>query len=68
MHNRSVANTLNPLIGHDPRETLENLCICLAHLGETFASHHEDPSIHFFAVSAAAALRYEAEQIEQQAA
>ncbi|WP_440029823.1 hypothetical protein [Chromobacterium amazonense] len=67
MHNRSDAHILNPLIGHDPRETLENLCVCLAHLGETFASHHEDPSIHFFAVSAAAALRYEAEHIQQAA-
>ena len=68
MNTRTDAIELNPLIGHDPRETLENLCVCLAHLGETFASHHENPSIHFFAVSAAAALRYEAEQIEQQAA
>ncbi|WP_155419367.1 hypothetical protein [Chromobacterium subtsugae] len=54
---------MNPLIGQDPRETLENLCVCLAHLGQTLASHHEDPSIHFIATSAAAALRFEAGQI-----
>ncbi|OBU84535.1 hypothetical protein [Chromobacterium subtsugae] len=63
MHSRDDAHILNPLIGQDPRETLENLCVCLAHLGQTLASHHEDPSIHFIATSAAAALRFEAGQI-----
>ncbi|QIY78347.1 hypothetical protein [Chromobacterium violaceum] len=63
MDTRTDAIALNPLIGQSPRETLENLYVCLNTLGHTLASHHDDPSIGFISASAAAAIRYEVNRI-----
>lgn len=50
---------LNPLIGQNSRDTLENLSQYLERLGNALAHSHDDPSIGLFTASCAAALRYE---------
>ncbi|WP_434629456.1 hypothetical protein [Chromobacterium sp. CV08] len=62
MQNRTAAITLNPLIGESPRDTLENLSVCLARIGQTLADHHDDPSIGMISAAAVAALKFEATQ------
>ncbi len=65
MMSHEQAAALNPLIGADSRETLENLCICLHKLGGTLAENYDDPSIGFFTRSCAAALEYESRRLTQ---
>jgi hypothetical protein len=65
---RSTVNTINPLIGSDTADTIENLCACLASVGESFAARHNDPAFQFFCSSVAAALSYEAAQLRGKAA
>ena len=65
---RDTVSHINPLIGSDTADTIENLCTCLASVGESFAARHNDPAIQFFCGSVAAALLYEAEQLRGNAA
>lgn len=65
---RGMFSTINPLIGSDTADTIENLCTCLASVGESFAARHGDPAFQFFCSSVAAALLYEAEQLRGKAA
>jgi len=65
---RDTVSHINPLIGKDAADTIENLCTCLASVGESFAARHNDPAIQFFCGSVAAALLYEAEQLRGKAA
>lgn len=67
-HKRNTVSNINPLIGSDTADTIENLCTCLASVGESFAARHNDPAIQFFCGSVAAALLYEAEQLRDKAA
>ncbi|MFN4238551.1 MAG: hypothetical protein ACK4FZ_15165 [Vogesella sp.] len=65
---RDAACNINPLIGSNTADTIENLCTCLASVGESLATRHKDPAIQFFCISVAAALSYEAQQLKQKAA
>lgn len=65
MCTRIAATSLNPLIGDSPADTLENLCSCLAGMGEAMSSHHKDPTLQFFMTSVSSALQFEARQLQQ---
>lgn len=56
---RSYVSLINPLVGHNTSDTIENLLICLNNLSECFAVRHDDPAVVFFCQTIAAALRYE---------
>jgi len=47
-YERGTVSHINPLIGSDTADTIENLCTCLASVGESFAARHGDPAIQFF--------------------
>lgn len=65
---REAVSNINPLVGSDIADTIENLCVCLVSAGECLAARHNDPAIQFFCACVAAALLYEAEQLRHEAA
>lgn len=64
---RSTACHVNPLIGASTADTIENLLLCLEHVGRSLAVRHDDPSIVFLCASLAAALRYEQQALQASA-
>ena len=65
---REAASDINPLIGSDIADTIENLSVCLVSAGACLAARHDDPAIQLFCDCVAAALLYEAAQLRAQAA
>lgn len=63
-HSHHLAAALNPLIGPTIKDTIENITLCLEHLGRMYTDAHADPSIGFTTAAAVAALKYEAERIK----
>jgi hypothetical protein len=64
-HTHHLAVALNPLIGPTIKDTIENITLCLEHLGRMYSDTHADPSIGFTTAAAVAALKYEVERIAQ---
>lgn len=57
---RSRAMAVNPLIGHSPADTLENLQTCLHGIGEAMGALHHDPALQLLLDTLSGALAYEA--------
>lgn len=63
---RTEVARLNPLVGRDTADTIENLTTCLQTMGGTYSEKHKDESIGFFCSVVAAALAFEAFEIKSQ--